>query len=78
MEYLVRLPPADRRVDPVPCGGGHEDVEASTTVVPPLKVDVSTVTSQKSASRWRASVAIPAPGSMAVTEHPRAASDRVA
>ena len=33
---------------------------------------------RKAASRWRASAAMPAPGSTAVTEHPSAASERVA
>jgi hypothetical protein len=83
----MRSPPANRRVDPVPRRRSHEDIEASTAVVPLLErrrldVDVSTSTSRKAASRRRASAAMSAPGSMAVTEHPSehpsAASERVA
>ncbi|GAA4733094.1 hypothetical protein Prum_092880 [Phytohabitans rumicis] len=41
-------------------------------------VDVSTVTLQTLASRWRASAAISRPCSTAVTVHPSVASERVA
>jgi hypothetical protein len=36
-EHVVRSPPADRRVDPVPRRRRDEDIEASTTVVPLLE-----------------------------------------
>ena len=36
-QHVVRSPPADRRVDPVPRRRGHEDVEAPAAVVPLLE-----------------------------------------
>jgi hypothetical protein len=78
MEHVVRSLPANRRVNPVPRRRSHEDIEASTAVSHSSNVDVSTSTLGKEAIRWRASAAMSAPGSTAVTEHPSAASERVA
>jgi hypothetical protein len=74
----MRSAPANGRVDPVPRRRGHDDIEAAPAVAHSSNVDFSTSTLPKAASRWRASAAIPAPGSTAVTGHPSAASERVA
>jgi hypothetical protein len=77
-EHVVRSPPADRRVDPVPRRRRDEDIEASTTVVPLLERRRLDVDVGEAADSMAGECGHLRPGSMAVTEHPSAANERVA